>query len=120
MKDSKTTSQFTTVSVDGSVRDRINKEAVRLGLSQRQMISRMVEAYELKVIADNFSGDSPPAELQDVYSLLEKVLKRDDRVIAFIRTQEQQFLKPILTKENLNSIKISDIATKLTELISKI
>lgn len=36
----------TTVSVDQSAGDYINEEAGKLGLSQRQMIQRLVETYE--------------------------------------------------------------------------
>lgn len=44
MNITKETIKTTTVSVDAATRERINAEAARLGLNQREMIQRLVEA----------------------------------------------------------------------------
>ena len=87
----------TTVSVDSTSRDRINQEAERLGLSQRQMIQKLLESYEiqLKLAADNDDVLEGEELVKKIYESLDKVLKRDDRVIAFIKEQEKVLLNPI-------------------------
>ncbi len=95
MKTARKNVPLTTVSVDTSLRDRINSEAERLGLSQRQMIERMMETYDLS-LQHEITGPSPPIDAKSLSEMLEKVLKRDDRIVAFIKTQEAELLKPIL------------------------
>lgn len=95
MRKEKKTVTLTTVCVDVPARDRINVEAERLGLSQRQMVGRLVEAYELSLQRDE-KKSSPPVDTQSLVEMLERVLKRDDRIVGFIKTQEAELLKPIL------------------------
>lgn len=96
MNKAKKTTRTTTVNVNVAVRDRINSEAERLGVSQRHMVSRMLETYELSLQRES-TGTSPPVDEKSLIEMLEKVLKRDDRIVAFIKTQEAEWLKPILT-----------------------
>ena len=56
MNITKETIKTTTVSVDAATRERINAEAARLGLNQREMIQRRVEAKANKV---KFSTNVP-------------------------------------------------------------
>lgn len=112
MKTSQTPLSLTTVSVDTSVRDRINSEAVRLGLSQRQMVGRMVEAYDLSIQ----KSESAEAQVQDIHSALEKVLKRDERIISFIREQEKVLLNPILTCVQTTEARLSELIKVLSNL----
>lgn len=112
MKASQTPLSLTTVSVDTSVRDRINSEAVRLGLSQRQMVVRMVEAYDLSIQ----KSESAEAQVQDIYNVLEKVLKRDERIISFIREQEKILLNPILTCVQTTDARLSELINVLSNL----
>lgn len=112
MKASHPPLSLTTVSVDTSVRDRVNSEAVRLGLSQRQMVSRMVEAYDLSVQ----KAESAEAQIQDIYNVLEKILKRDERIISFIREQEKVLLNPILTCVQTTEARVSELINILSNL----
>lgn len=108
MKTSKQSLSLTTVSVDTSIRDRINSEAVRLGLSQRQMVTRMVEAYDL---SQNEDANKP--NLQEA---IEKMLKRDERIISFIREQEKVLLKPILSSVQSTEAKMAQLIELLKNL----
>ena len=90
--------QLTTICVDSADRDTIKELAEQLDLSQRQMVSRLLETYHASLEQKpNASGTSPPPDiLTALNESLEKVLKRDDRIVAFIREQEKVLLKPIL------------------------
>ena len=113
MKNSKTPIKTSTVSVDSSTRDRVNQEAERLGLSQRQMVARMVEAYDLSIQKDS---EDAPIETKDVYDALDKVLKRDDRIVAFIKEQEKVLLKPILLSVQTTDARINQLIKILSNL----
>lgn len=112
MKSSKTPIKMTTVSVDAATRDRINQEAERLGLSQRQIIARMVEAYDLSLKNE----ERQAFEAQDIFDALDKVLKRDDRVVAFIKEQEKVLLKPILSSIQTTEARINQLVKILSNL----
>ena len=89
----------TTVCVECEDRDAIKEFADSLNLSQREMVTRLIETYRTSLKRqDNAAGTSLP---EDVFASLQedidKVLKRDDRIVAFIREQEKVLLKPILT-----------------------
>lgn len=75
----------TTVCVDTAVRDFIAAEAERQGLSLRQMVYHVAEAYRLQL------EDSPAMK------------KGNDRIIAYMRRQEENYLAPIL-----NSVQLLD------------
>ncbi len=113
MKNSKTPIKMTTVSVDAATRDRVNQEAERLGLSQRQMVARMVEAYDLTQKNDE---GRPNLEAKDIFDALDKVLKRDDRVVAFIKEQEKVLLKPILLSAQFTEARINQLINILSNL----
>ena len=117
MKSSKPSMKITTVSVDGIVRDEINKEADRLGVSQREMVSRLLETYMLKNPVSN-SEDKEVDEsiLAKILESLEKVLKRDDRVVAFIKEQEKILLKPILQGVQANDAQLNQLIDILSNL----
>ena len=107
----------TTVSVDQSARDYINNEADKLGLSQRQMIQRLVETYEnLKNSKAGTSNISPEEQISLIYECLEKVLKRDDRVVAFIKEQEKVLLNPILKGVQSTDARLNQLIEILTNL----
>ena len=115
MKNFRTPIHATTVSVDMSVRDWINQEAVRLGLSQRQMVGRLVEAYAIYQNKDA-TGTFSPVETQDLRDALEKILRRDDRIVAFIKEQEKLFLKPILASTQIAERQIPLLVELLKQL----
>lgn len=86
----------TTVCVDCSIRDRINQEADRLGLSQREMVVRLIEAYEKMANGENNQASPSDEQSIKINESIEKILKRDDRIVAFIKEQEKILLSPIL------------------------
>ena len=108
----------TTVCVESADRDAINEFAESLNLSQRQMVTRLIETYRASLERqDNAAGTGPP---EDVFASLQedldKVLKRDDRIVAFIREQEKVLLKPIL-----QTVQSTDAQIKLlNEILSNL
>ena len=88
----------TTVCVESTDRDAINEFAESLNLSQRQMVSRLVETYRASLSQKDSAIDAVPSEviLAAIQENLDKILKRDDRIVAFIKEQEKVLLKPIL------------------------
>ena len=117
MKSSKPSMKITTVSVDGIVRDEINKEADRLGVSQREMVTRLLETYMLKnPISNSEDKDVDESILAKIHESLEKVLKRDDRVVAFIKEQEKILLKPILQGVQANDTQLNQLIDILSNL----
>ncbi len=116
MKTTKTNQKATTVSVDASVRDDINTEAERLGLSQREMVTRLLETYELHNRNPGSTDDVDESILAKIHESLEKVLKRDDRVVAFIKEQEKVLLKPILQGVQSNGAQINQLIDILSNL----
>lgn len=119
MKTNKNPSQYTTtVCVDAVTRDRINDEAERLGLSQRQMIQRLLESYEteLKLASEEHDTQTEENLLKRIHDSLDKVIKRDDRIVAFIKEQEKILLNPIL-----NTVQAIDAnLNQLVEILSNI
>lgn len=105
----------TTVCVDASIRDAINLEAEHLELSQRQMVRRLWETFQLQKERARSPNEQDPEEvLKGIYDALQKVLARDDRVIAFIREQEKVFLNPTLN----NTQAIEKALKQLIKVIS--
>lgn len=108
----------TTVCVDCADRDAIKALADSLNLSQREMVTRLIETYRASVERQDYAaGTGPPEDvLAALHEDLEKVLKRDDRIIAFIREQEKVLLKPIL-----NTVQSTDSQIKtLIEILSNL
>lgn len=110
--------QTTTVNVECDDRDEINKLAEHLDLSQRQMVSRLIESYRDTVSKlDETSSHNPPNDiLERLAEDMEKVLKRDDRIVAFIREQEKNLLKPILQGVLSNDAQIKLLNNILSNL----
>ena len=96
MQKDKTTT--TTVCVESTDRDAINEFAVSLHISQRQMVTRLVETYRSSLMQKEGASDAAPPEeiLGTLQEVFDKLLKRDDRIVAFIKEQEKVLLKPIL------------------------
>ena len=117
MKNHEEERKWTTVSVDATVRDFINQEAERLGLSQRQMVARLCDSFQLNQDkAKAHDGEDTSDVIEKLYDSLEKVLKRDDRIVAFIKEQEKVFLNPMLNSTH----KTEAILTQLVEVLSNI
>ena len=117
MEHLETVRKSTTVSVDATVRDFINQEAERLGLSQRQMVARLCDSFQLnQEKARAPDGEDTTDVIEKLYESLEKVLKRDDRIVAFIKEQERVFLNPMLNSTH----KTEAILTQLVEVLSNI
>ena len=107
----------TTVSVDAAIRDFINQEAELLGLSQRKMISRLWELYEIqKEKARSIEEPDTETFIKKIYDALEKVHKRDDRIIAFIKEQEKIFLNPTLNSVQTTESTLKELVNVLSNL----
>ena len=108
----------TTVCVESSDRDAIKEFADGLNLSQREMVTRLIETYRSYLgQQDNAAGVSPPEDvLSALREDLDKVIKRDDRIVAFIREQEKVLLKPILQTVQSTDAKIK----LLNEILSNL
>lgn len=115
MPHNKTPVSATTVSVDTSIRDEINKEAERLGLSQRQMVTRLFETYILNLRQDESPKDDGQI-VNEIYAYLDKVVKRDDRIIAFIKEQEKVLLTPILSSVQATEARVNTLIEILSNL----
>lgn len=117
MENKENNRKTTTVSVDAAIRDFIKHEADLLGLSQRKMVSRIWELYELQKDKDR-SSEEPDAEtlIKRMYDSLEKVLKRDDRIIAFIKEQEKIFLNPTLNSVQTTENTLKELVNILSNL----
>lgn len=114
MKQSK---PITTVCVECDDRDAINEFATKLDLSQRQMVTRMVETYRLSLNKEHMSSDAdPPENLSELVEGLKKALKRDEHIIAFIREQEKVLLKPILNTVLSTDANIQQLISILSNL----
>lgn len=108
----------TTVCVECADRDAIKEFADGMNLSQREMVTRLIETYRAShERQDNASGTGPPEDvLASLREDLDKVLKRDDRIVAFIREQEKVLLKPIL-----QTVQSTDAQIKLlNEILSNL
>ena len=116
MKPAKTSIKATTVSVEASIRDDINTEAERLGLSQREMVTRLLETYELHNRNPSPTEEVDESILAKINESLEKVLKRDDRVVAFIKEQEKDLLKPILKSVTSTDAQLNQLIDILSNL----
>ena len=118
MNITKETIKTTTVSVDAATRERINTEAARLGLNQRDMIQRLVEGYDLAKQQAGDAGEQPDSQtlLQQVNETLAKVLQRDDRLVSFMREQEKTLLNPILQAAQSTESRLKVLVDILTEM----
>ncbi len=104
----------TTISVDTKARDWVNAEAERLGIPQRQVITLLIE--ECDISRKKAKGESPEAKIDSLHDSLREVLRRDERIIAFIREQERSILSPILN----TSISIDARVNELINLLKDI
>lgn len=116
MESTKDNVKTTTVCVDTSVRDVIAAEADRLGLSQRQTIERIVEAYDLARHQKDSDSSTGDGVLQQVLDAVEKMLQRDERIIAFLKEQERILLNPILETAKSTDVRIKVLVELLKEL----
>lgn len=108
------TKQTTTVCVNCGDRDTINALADKLDISQRQMVSRLIETYQSSLAKED--GGPPEALLERLIADIEKVLDRDSRIVGFIRTQEKELLKPILEEVISNGAQIKLLNQILSNL----
>lgn len=110
-------SNASTVSVEVASRDFINAEADRLHLNQKQVISRMIEAYTFL-----HQGKQPnPNNENEISGLsidekINRLLKRDDRIVAFIKEQEKVLLKPIYNGVQTSESLLNTLINILNEL----
>ena len=120
MKGHKDSTRTTTVSVDAIARDRINEEAERLGVSQRQMVLRLIESYELEMNRKTKKNEMGVDKemLQNIYDSLEKIQGRDDKVIALIKEQGRTLLNPTLLTVQAVEANLNHLEDLLSNLIS--
>ena len=85
MEQTRETPKTTTIAADSAVRDYIASEAERQGLSQRQMLSALVKAYQ-------HQAENPENQCEE------------DRIISFLVKQEKRLIDPILnTAQSVDS-----------------
>lgn len=101
----------TTLSCDRSTREFVAAEAKRTGLLQRQVLARMVEAYQLQTKRSATKAKPETSEVPGSFDFaaLEKkistVITKDvNRVIGFIQEQEKIYLKPIAEQAKKNGV----------------
>ena len=105
MKTTANKRKTTTLSCDKSTREFVATEAARTGLLQREILARMVEVYQLD---QKRSATKKKDDLEDLRSAkqiftaidkkLDKAIKRDDVVLAFIKTHESELSSPTLDR----------------------
>ena len=120
MKGRKDSTRTTTVSVDAIARDRINEEAERLGVSQRQMVLRLIESYELEMNRKTKKNEMQVDKemLQNIYDSLEKIQGHDDKVIALIKEQGRNLMNPTLLTVQAVEANLNHLGNLLSNLIS--
>lgn len=105
---------ITTVSVYSYDRDYINHLSEEIGLSQKRIVSMLVEAHKSLKLAP---AEPPNKEQFDkIVEILEKLIKRDDRVIAFIKEQESVLLKPIFSNTEHIDQRMNQLISILSNL----
>ena len=112
----------TTLSCDKSTREFVAAEAKRTGLLQRQVLARMVEAYQLLVkrsatkVKPETSESSGSFDIDAIEKRLSTVITKDvNRVIGFIQKQEKIYLKPIAEQAKKNGVLIQQQINELQE-----
>lgn len=107
----------TTISCDEAAREFIAAEAERTGRLQREVLAEMISIYKQQ--QDCFAAKQREQEIRkknalelffDIKETLDKNIKHDDQVIAFIKTQETKILSPM-------SIKIDKCESLLNTLV---
>ncbi|MBQ6953196.1 MAG: hypothetical protein IJP81_04735 [Bacteroidales bacterium] len=107
-------SYSTTISAYSTDRDFINRQCDEIGISQKRVVALLVQAYKEYGQKDT---NSPYKELAEkVQETLDKLLKRDDRVIAFIKEQERVLLKPILENTQITDAQLKQLVSILANL----
>lgn len=87
------------VAISDATAEDLAREASKHGVSRDKVLSKMLDFFRIYGI-DPFNYDAPADEMQ-------KIIKRMDSVVAFIKKQEKDILIPTLTrlssKEDINS-----------------
>ncbi len=110
----------TTVGVSEDDKRAINELAQKLDLPQRRVVSLLLETYHKAQVAA--TAHNPPNELvSNIRLTREQILKRIDALIAILRDQEKNLLKPtLITSQNNYSFQkagVNEILTTITQLI---
>ena len=121
MVQSKYIRKTTTVSCDESTRKFIAAEAERLGIPQREVLSRLVESYRHSHKRSATSAAEPQGNLEPssinqtaLEDRLSKVITKDvNRVIGFIQQQEKSYLTTILKNSNDSKAAIEKLIQSL-------
>lgn len=108
----------TTVSCDESTRQFIASEAERTGKLQREVLAQMVKVYQQDQQRSAKKKKEEAQELRNANEILaaidtklEKLTKRDDVVIGYIKEHEKLYGSPTLDK-------MKNCETRLGQLIS--
>ena len=103
-----------TVSVNETDRDTINRLSDELDLSQRRVVSLLIQTYYR-------AHDPPDKTVTTIQQSRDQILKRIDSLIAIIRDQEKNLFKPTLVscQNNYSFLKVgvNEILSTLSQLI---
>ena len=124
MKDTANKRKTTTLSCDKSTREFVAAEAERLGLTQREVLARLVESYRRshKRSATNTAEPKTQAmpgqiDMNVLIDALSKQITKDvNRVIGFIQQQEKVYLTTIAKNTADNKTLLTNIVTQLENL----
>ncbi len=98
----------TSVTIDRKTFARLDRLAKANGVSKKEYLSCALEYFE-KYGINPVRHESPAQEMQ-------KLIKRCDQVIAFIRKQEQDFLRPAC--EAMNQMKVQ-VLIRMEQILSE-
>ena len=122
MKTTANKRKTTTLSCDKSTREFVAAEAKRTGLLQRQVLARMVEAYQMQTKRSATKAKPETSEVPGSFdfAVLAKKLsavitKEVNRVIGFIQKQEEIYLEPINEQAKKNGVLIQQLINELQE-----
>ena len=111
----------TTVGVSEEDKRAINELAQKLDLPQRRVVSLLLETYRKGQQRSSAHDPSDEILLSSIQRTRDNILKRIDDLIAIIRNQEKNLLKPtLISSQNIYSFQkagINEILTSLTQLI---
>lgn len=124
MKDTANKRKTTTLSCDKSTREFVAAEAKELGLTQREVLARLVESYRhshkrsATITAEPQKQATPGTiDMNVLTDAVSKQITKDlNRVISFIRQQEKVYLTTIAKNVEDNKVLLSNILNQLENL----
>ena len=116
MKNTKNKLPHMTVTVNATDRDTINQLSRELDIPQRRVVALLIETYTYRN-----AHDPPDQTVKAIQQSRDLILKRIDSLIAILRDQEKNLLRPTLISSqhnySLQKTGINEILTTLYQLI---